>query len=572
MTNIVKTFLKSEGGNFATIFGLVLTPVLMTAGVAADYAGFKRMEGRMQLSAEAAMLAGSKEVIRIRDDDYADDGVYDMTNAEIVAELDAVFKPHFEANFAAGGYELSADQYTLEYIEADNNTKVLVTMNYDTAIMRAFGYNTMTASREMVINLKVQPHNYVLDLVMCIDATGSMQNTLDAVKENAATFNADLREELGVGPESQKLKIRIRPIFYRDWEEGETYNNAMVGYNADLAAHAAWEAEYGDVDESDLEEEETSGVDPDVREDFHDEWDDSNWYYKDGRKWERSKKSWHPKTHKRIKVNRKKYYFASIEELDAWIDENYGDWTGGGSGGGTTSIPAEPTIRAKPVNHGLNIYGDFIDLDPNDSTGDTKEDQNAEFENFLGSTHAFGGHDWPEAAGACLNEAIRSNWYDNQSDDAREYFGINSTDLIIDDNDEVPAEAYSKVTPVPIIVFWSDATINSLQKSRDYLSPTTPTSYSTFKSLWEGTIPASDPDTAGGVTQSPSGATGRPVIDQDYKMLIRFGPSGASGFTTLDTWDRTYYGGSLSTGNSEAVKVIAKKILDSIPDLLRVGS
>ncbi|MCB1423541.1 MAG: hypothetical protein KDJ69_13975, partial [Nitratireductor sp.] len=171
----MKKFLRNEGGNFATILGVAITPVLMCAGVSVDYVGFKRLETRMTLSAEAAMLAASKEVQKAREEDYADNGNYDFSNAELVEKLDEVFKPHFEANYEAGGYDLHEDSYTLEYMEVDDQAKVMITMDYDTAVMRAFGYNKMTARKEMVINMKVQPKNYIIDIVMCIDATGSMQ-------------------------------------------------------------------------------------------------------------------------------------------------------------------------------------------------------------------------------------------------------------------------------------------------------------------------------------------------------------------------------------------------------------
>lgn len=530
MKKLLNKFLKSESGNMAVILGVSITPILMTTGVAIDYTGFKRMETRMEVAAEAAMLAGSKRVVYVREQDFAADGDYDMTNAQVVEELDSVFKPFFEANFNAGGYDLQEDQYNLEYIEADNNTKVLITMNYDTSVMSAFGTETLVAKKEMTINLKVQPRNYVIDIVMCIDATGSMQNTLNAVQANAMTFNEDLRTELGVGATSSKLKIRTRPIFYRDWEEGRDYLDDMDDYNAALAQynidHAAWEANP------------TGGLSPSEISNLTNQFNHSSWYYWNGWKYRKSKKWWQPKTHKRVKYDGAKYYVKNMSELNALI-------TTLGGGGGT-----EPTPPTMPVNHGLNMYSDFIDLDPLDTETDDRDDRNTELTDFLGSTYAFGGHDWPEAAGACLNEAIRSNWYDNQSDDAKAYFNVPSGDLIIKENDTIPAASYTKITPIPVIVFWSDATINSLTKSRDYLSSTTPTSWSAFKDLWD------------------DGSK----IDQNYKMFIRFGPSNASGFNTIDTWDNTSYGGSLTTGNNDAVKVIAKQILESIPDLLRVGS
>lgn len=539
MKGIVKKFLKDEGGNFATILGVALTPVLMCAGVSVDYVGFKRLETRMTLSAESALLAASKEVKKMQEEDYADNGVYDYSNDEYVAKLDEVFKPFFETNYEAGGYELGEDNYTLEYIEADNVTKVAVTMDYDTAVMRAFGYEKMTARKEMVVNLKVQPKNYIIDIVMCIDATGSMQNTLDAVQASAKTFNSDLRAELGVGDFSQKMKIRVRPIFYRDWEEGRDYQYAYASYEQDLQD---WEDQWGDWEPGD-----STGLSESERNSLRNSFNYSGWYYQRYGYWYYSNRYWKPKTHKRVYYEGSYHYFRDMAELEAWMN------TLEGSGSGSPPPQPEP-----PVNHGLNMYGDFIDLDPSDEdaarAGDDRttmrEERSDELESFLGSTYAFGGHDWPEAAGACLNEAIRSDWFDNQSAEAREYFKIPEHHLIIKQGDPIPAQTYTLVTPVPVVVFWSDATINSLSLSQQYLSSTTPTSWSTFKNLWQDDS----------------------KIEQSHKLLVRFGPESASGFNTIMGWDRTYYGGSLTVGNQQAVKVIAEKILDSIPDMLRVGS
>ena len=560
MRNIVKSFAKNNGGNFAIILGLTLAPIAMSVGMTVDYTSFKRMETRMITAAEAAMLAGTKAVVQLREQDYAKDGRFDLTNAEIVAELDKVFKPYFEANFSKAGYELDPSQYQLEYIEADNNTKVRVTMEYDTAFLNAFGKPKLTATRDMIINLKVQPNNYVIDIVMCIDATGSMQNTLNAVKNSAKTFNANLREEIGVGVDSSKVKIRVRPMFYRDWEEGRAFNDAMDDYNE---AYADYEADY--LDWATGGEDSITGTNWDsLRANLQSAWNSSAWYYQNGKNWKKSKSS-NPKTHKRIKYEGTWYYFTSIADLNAWVDIKQDK--------DTVFIKPKtgtpPTPPVKPVNDALNDYGDFIDLDPNLSSGNTKEDQNNELAGFLGSTNAKGGADLPEAAGACLNEAIRSNWYNIQSKESKEYFKVPSGNVIVSEKDDVPTASYTKITNIPVVVFWSDAAINSLQKSRDYISPTTPVSYGTFENLWDGTIPNGDPDASKGVA---AGGSGRPVIDSRYRMMIHFGPQNISGFSTLYDWDKVYYGGSLSTGNTQGVKVIAKKILEAIPDLLRVGS
>jgi len=191
----------------------------------------------------------------------------------------------------------------------------------------------------------------------------------------------------------------------------------------------------------------------------------------------------------------------------------------------------------------------FIDLDPSDASGIDQDTQSANFTNFIGSEKAAGGFDWPEGAGACLNDGIRSTWFDNQSQEARDYFDIPADETIVSINDEKPSGTYSRVTTIPVIVFWTDATINSLSLSRTHLSPTTPTSYSSFEQLWD------DPN----------------YVDQDLKLLIHFGPNSGQGWNNVKTWDRYKFGGSLSVGNSDGVKRIAEEISDAVPDILRVS-
>lgn len=67
--------------------------------------------------------------------------------------------------------------------------------------------------------------NYGVDLVFCIDATGSMDHILDTVKQNALNFYDDFKEVM----EKKKKhvsQLRIRVIAFRDYIEDQ--ENAMM--------------------------------------------------------------------------------------------------------------------------------------------------------------------------------------------------------------------------------------------------------------------------------------------------------------------------------------------------------
>lgn len=58
--------------------------------------------------------------------------------------------------------------------------------------------------------------NYNVDIVMCIDATGSMGSLLDKVKQNALNFYADLTEAMRKKG-NYVAELRVRIIAYRDY-------------------------------------------------------------------------------------------------------------------------------------------------------------------------------------------------------------------------------------------------------------------------------------------------------------------------------------------------------------------
>ncbi len=196
---------------------------------------------------------------------------------------------------------------------------------------------------------------------------------------------------------------------------------------------------------------------------------------------------------------------------------------------------------------GLVEHPDFIDLNPSKAMGVTKEVQGEAFRKFIASEDAGGGDDPAEAAGACLDEGLRSNWFDNQRQEAKDYFGIPTKHKVISFFDEKPSGPYSKVTTIPVIVFWTDAPIQSLNATREKW-PTVPPGYAEFKAVWND----------------------ERFIDQNLKLLILFGPVISAGWDHIREWDRFSYGGSLEIGNEDGIDIIAGEIKKVLPSLLRL--
>lgn len=414
-------FKKSIDGNIASTFALAMVPLMFSVGAAVDYSRYSNGFAKLVNAGDSAILAASRKMTGSGEDN--DDALQ--------AELEEEFDKFLEANFDNSRHGITFTR-ELSFDRDAQTVTVNVTGEMKTSFLNAMGVPKLTYEDVLGTRLETTPENYVLDIVMCIDATGSMQNTLNSVQANASTFDSQLRDELNIDSNDERFKVRIRPIYYRDYED------SLGGYGW----HWTEDPGYGYV------------------------WTGSWW--------------------------------------------SYGYWTVNHMEYG--SYPADATRALKPAP-------DFYDLD---KTSDTTE-----FQTFLNSESASGGGNLPEASGACLNEGMRSDWYDR------------------DETNDFPEDEH--VTVFPIIVTWTDAAIRTLSVTAP-LSSGQPTSYSSFETLWgnEGIIP------------------------QDPKLLVLFGPETYSGWSTVRNWDGYEYGGSISTGNSQAITVIADKIVKVLPDVLRL--
>ncbi len=384
------SFASDCRGNVAVIFAIALTPVIMATAMAVEYSRFSSSYTSLVSSADGALLAASMKMAEQED----------LDDDELLAAMQVEFNKYMNVNFDGGKHHTSYS-YTMAFDRDERTVSIDINLTQDGVYNSVFGDKHLTASPTIATKLTTVPENYVLDIVMCVDATGSMQSTLNSVQQSASTFDVQLRNELGIETNDPRIKIRVRPIYFRDWKD--TY--------------------------------------------YHDLYPS---HYRDG----------------------------------------------------------------------LIMASDFYDLDDASNA--------ASFQAFLNSEYASRGFDYPEASGACMNEGMRSNWYDVE----------NQTDFPEDEN----------LTVFPIVVVWTDNAIQQLWRTQQYMSATQPTSYTTFETQWSN--PA--------------------IIPQDPKLLVLFGPQNYSGWSTVKNWDNFVHGGSIWDGNANAISIIADNIVKALPENLRL--
>jgi Flp pilus assembly protein TadG len=197
-------FRDDKSGALAIIFALTLLPLLLLVGSALDYSRTSDDRARFQRAADAAVIAAARQ------------HVADADRARIAEQaFNGTLTP-------AQQQQVTAKSFTVD----PSTTKVTVQVDAatPTTILKVAGWQTMPL-RVYAEGIIAKPQIRQLDLAMCIDATASMDATLNAVKSNALNFDANLNAELqrrGIDPFDA---MRVRVIFFRDYG-GNSYWNA----------------------------------------------------------------------------------------------------------------------------------------------------------------------------------------------------------------------------------------------------------------------------------------------------------------------------------------------------------
>jgi Flp pilus assembly protein TadG len=165
--NFGSKFRNDHRGSVAIFMGMAAVFLVSVASVALDYGGALRTRDKMQTRLDAAVILGVAQISATQTG-VSEAQTY-LTNSLINAKIDGIL--------LSSDIKPSADGKGLD---------ARAVMQYKTKLAAVLGFNTIdlrlqaSASRPAGVR--------VLDVAMCIDATGSMQPTIDAVKANAMSF------------------------------------------------------------------------------------------------------------------------------------------------------------------------------------------------------------------------------------------------------------------------------------------------------------------------------------------------------------------------------------------------
>jgi hypothetical protein len=247
----LRLFCEEQRGVTAIVFAMTLFVIVMIGGLALDYARAERARLKLLNAADAANLAASKAAADIAASDP------DLASEEVAIRAKAIGEKFFEANVNASGY--SVRSYALDVASEGGAWTASSTFEVNVpvtllAVTGKTGFNIDGKS-----SASVKSANPVLDIAMCIDSTGSMTPTLDAVKANATTFYDNLRAELDARGVPSFAQVRVRLSYFKDygdidptlWDPDPMRSSgffSLPDQNSDFLSFAAPQMAYGGWD------------------------------------------------------------------------------------------------------------------------------------------------------------------------------------------------------------------------------------------------------------------------------------------------------------------------------------
>jgi Flp pilus assembly protein TadG len=201
-------WLRNRRGAVAVTYSLALVPIVMLFGLTVNYAEVSDKRILYQRIADAAALAGATA---------------SATDADEARKTRA--KTWFNQQAAAQRLPVE----TVDVAVTNGNVVVTASAKYDANFAPIMPGN-WTIKVSATAQLATTTIRRVLDVVFCIDATGSMQNTINSVKARANSFSDDLNNALTSRGLEKFDYTRIRAVFYRDFAVDDDTNHYYWGY------------------------------------------------------------------------------------------------------------------------------------------------------------------------------------------------------------------------------------------------------------------------------------------------------------------------------------------------------
>ena len=186
-------FVDDRSGVYAVQLALALMPMMAITGLAIDISKGQMASASLQSAVDAAAVAG--------------------TAAFQSADREQVVRAVFDSQVDDSGISLSA--FRAQFDDSVGTIEVTASGSVTTVINSLFGVNEIEVTADAIGAYGVGKAQ--MDLVMCVDATGSMWNTIDAAKNSAMTLESELLAQL----EQRSILIeslRARVIFFRDFD------------------------------------------------------------------------------------------------------------------------------------------------------------------------------------------------------------------------------------------------------------------------------------------------------------------------------------------------------------------
>ncbi|WP_350333633.1 TadE/TadG family type IV pilus assembly protein [Coralliovum pocilloporae] len=208
-----KRFAQDSQAAVVIMFAPIAGMLLIAIGAAIDYTRTMNSRAEVQESIDSAVLAGSVQI---------------GTDAS-KAQIEAIVKRYFEANYNdQRRYQVVEFKSTID--QNTNQVTVDAVVRVPLTLMGMLGKDYIDVP--VTATGLGSGRTIIVDIAMCIDATGSMTNTLNAVKKNALALDQNLRQALA-DRNRHVDQINVRPIYYRDFDtEGPGSLYDRLGYVA----------------------------------------------------------------------------------------------------------------------------------------------------------------------------------------------------------------------------------------------------------------------------------------------------------------------------------------------------